>query len=320
MREKSPLSHVVRPFDHLRGRSIRLRRLPRSRRTASGTPIMVKSSSHRRKDKPAAAPRRGASAGPQRLTDRGPGVSMLPVFGQPGSLGPIARVQLYEQISDRIMEHIAGGAWQPGQRLPAERDLAAEFGVSRPSLREALGALQMLGLIETQHGSGSRVAPDAVAKLGRHASVGVLGLGVSPVAVLDARGVIEPTIAALAARHYAPDREIEVLLAKMSAARDWSKPAHRTVWSEADRMFHRRIAIHADNAILLATADTIAAVMNQPLWRLLRDNMLAVPGRIEASIEEHGRIFAAIRDGRADDASRFAAEHVRVVRDYMGLG
>ncbi len=279
---------------------------------------MAKSSARPRKERPATLhtpkPARPGRAGATRRE------AAPPVSDTFNALAPIARVQLYEQISSRIIEQIASGAWLPGQKLPAERDLAAAFGVSRPSLREALGALQMLGVVETQHGSGSRVAPSAMDVLARRGPSEELDFGVSPVALLDARSVIEPTIASLAARRYTRDAELERLLAMMDEARDWSNPAHRAVWSDADRAFHRRIAVYADNAIFLAAADNIANVMNQPLWRRLRDDMLAVPERIEASVREHERIFAAIRDGRAGDAARFAAEHVQVVRDYMGLG
>lgn len=236
-----------------------------------------------------------------------------------GSLAPIPKVQLYEQISGRIIEQIKVGAWPCGRRLPSERELAKVFGVSRPSLREALGALQMLGVLETQHGSGSWVAQDALDVLSREPAAHMLDFGVSPVALLEARAAVEPAIASLAASRFVPDPEIDRLLEMMDVARDWENPAHRTIWSDADRLFHRQIAFHADNPVLFSVADHVARVMAEPLWRRLRDDMLAQPGRIAASVEEHQRIFEAIRDGRADDAGAFANNHVQVVREYMGL-
>ena len=77
--------------------------------------------------------------------------------------------------------------------------------------------------------------------------------------------------------------------------------------------------MHTDNPVFLAVADYIARVMSEPLWRRLRDDMLAVPGRIAASVDEHERIYEAIRDGRPEDAAAFASRHVEVVREYMGL-
>ena len=105
----------------------------------------------------------------------------------------------------------------------------------------------------------------------------------------------------------------------MDDARDWENPEHRAIWSDADRLFHRQIAVHADNPVLFSVADHVARVMSEPLWRRLRDDMLAVPDRIDASVDEHQRIFEAVRDGRPDDAATFARAHVQVVREYMGL-
>lgn len=236
-----------------------------------------------------------------------------------GPIGPIPKVQLYEQVCRRIIDQITVGAWACGQRLPPERELAAVFGVSRPSLREALGALQMLGVVETQHGSGSWVTENALEILAEQPAADTLDLGVSPVALLEARAAVEPAIASLAATRFVRDREMERLLRMMDEARDWENPAHREIWSDADRLFHRQIALHADNPVLFSVADQIARIMSEPLWRRLRDDMLAVPGRIEASVDEHQRIFEALRARRPDDAAIAASDHVEVVREYMGL-
>ena len=196
----------------------------------------------------------------------------------PSALEPIRKVQLYEQISERIIERIRLGAWSAGQRLPAERELARVFAVSRPSLREALGALQMLGVVETHHGSGTWVAENALDVLATRQAADALDFGVSPVALLEARALFEPAIASLATTRFTPDPEMERLLAMMDEARDWENPEHRAIWSDADRLFHRQIAVHTDNPVFLAVADHIARVMSEPLWRRLRDDMLAVPG------------------------------------------
>lgn len=235
-----------------------------------------------------------------------------------GSVAPVRKAQLYEEICSRIIEVIKAGTWTPGQKLPSERELAKAFGVSRPTLREALGALQVIGVVDTQHGSGSRITDNALDVLAQ-VPVEEYGLGVSPVALLEARLALEPIIASLAASRYKPDPEIENLLEMMDAARDWENPAHRMVWSEADIAFHRRIAVQVENPVFLSVADSIAMVMSEPLWRRLRDEMLTVPERIEASVQEHQRIFEAIRDRRPEDAHRYAHEHVQVVREYMGL-
>jgi DNA-binding FadR family transcriptional regulator len=237
------------------------------------------------------------------------------------SLVPVVSVQLYERICDRIIEAIRAGRWLPGERMPAERELAEALGVSRPSLREALGALQVLGVLETKHGSGTWVAANAIEVVAQSPPANLLGVDgdISPVAVLEARLTIEPPIVRVAASRYRPDARIEQLLEMMNEARDWEDPAHRAVWSDADRLFHRRLAAQTDNPVFLAFADHVAFVMGQPLWRRLRDEMLTVPGRIEASIEEHARMYDAIVRGDMDGAERAANDHVCNVREQMGL-
>jgi DNA-binding FadR family transcriptional regulator len=190
--------------------------------------------------------------------------------------------------------------------------------VSRPSLREALGALQTLGVVETRHGSGSWISNDALEALAHHPD-GALDLGVSPMRLFEARFVIEPTIAALAAERFVSDAELERLLGMMEEASDWENPVHRVAWSDGDRWYHQRIATHTHNAVLAAAADHIASVQAQALWRRLRDDTFTVPGRISRAIEEHQRIYEAIVDRNPAAAADAAREHLEAVRDSMGL-
>ena len=246
-----------------------------------------------------------------------------PLLSSPNtlSLAPVVSVQLYERICDRIIEAIREGRWHPGERMPPERELAEALGVSRPSLREALGALQILGVLETKHGSGTWVVPNAIEVVAQSPPANLLGVDadVSPVAVLQARLTIEPAIAGFAALRPEPDPRVERLLAMMSGARDFENPTHRAVWNDADRLFHRQLASLTGNPVFLAFADHLAFVQGQPLWRRLRDEMLVVSGRIEASIEEHERIHSAISAGNPEAARKAAHDHLCTVRDTMGL-
>jgi DNA-binding FadR family transcriptional regulator len=230
----------------------------------------------------------------------------------------IPKEQLYEKISSALVEQISIGMLVPGQRLPPERELAKAFGVSRPSLREALGAMQMLGVVETRHGSGSWVTPNALEVL-RDRPGGSLDLGVSAVTLLDAREVIEPAIASAAATRFVPDPELDRLLEMMDSARDWENPVHRATWSDADRLYHRQIAVHAQNPVFSAVAEFIASVQAERLWRRLRDDTFVVPGRIARAVEEHWRIFEAISEGKPKEAEVAARDHLQAVRASMGL-
>jgi DNA-binding FadR family transcriptional regulator len=212
--------------------------------------------------------------------------------------------QRYEQVADLLAADIRAGRLTPGERLPSERDLARRLDVGRASVREAIAALQVAGLVETRPGSGSFVAatPDEVREV--HDS--------SPSDLLEARALLEPQVARLAAQRGRPDEEIERLLATM-------EDATGDVWNDCDRRFHQRIAALTGNPVLTDLADRIAAVMDEPLWQRLRDDSIAVPGRTTLHLAEHRMIYEAIAEGDADAAELYAAQHIRRVRRYMTL-
>ena len=110
--------------------------------------------------------------------------------------------RLYRQIAEQLRGLIAGGEFAAGQRLPAERDLARQLGVSRPSVREALIALEVEGWVEVRIGSGIYVRP-AAHRSGARAPRNGNGTGTDwgPLELMRARELVEGEVAALAARH-----------------------------------------------------------------------------------------------------------------------
>jgi DNA-binding FadR family transcriptional regulator len=229
---------------------------------------------------------------------------------------PLRIPQRYEQVAARLLADIAAGRLAPGEKLPSERDLARRLGVGRASVREALAALGNEGVLETRPGSGSFVAADALARAGAHDA---LPHDASPSDLLEARMLLEPAVARLAAARARRDEEADALLAATEAAVDLADAAARAAWSDADRLFHRRIAAMTGNPVLLALADQIAVRMDEPLWRALRDESVATPGRTRLHAAEHRLILEAIADGDGDGAEALAAQHLRRVRRYMTL-
>lgn len=226
-------------------------------------------------------------------------------------------LQRYEQIAERLAADIRAGVLAPGERLPSERDLARRLEVSRASVREAIAALQVEGVVATRPGAGSFVAADAAARLA--APAGPAPHDASPSAVLDARALLEPEVVRLAARRAQPDPTAEKLLSAMEAAVEPDGPAARTAWSASDRLFHRQLAVMTGNPVLVAFADHVAGLMDQPLWQALRDDSIAVPGRARIHVAEHRMIYEAVRDGDGDAAAFYAAQHITRVRTYMEL-
>jgi DNA-binding FadR family transcriptional regulator len=221
------------------------------------------------------------------------------------NLAPIPLRQRYEEVADRIAADIRAGRLAPGERLPSERELARRLEVGRASVREAIASLQVAGMIDTRPGSGSFVAAGAAERTRETRDS-------SPSDLLEARELLEPHVARLAALRGGPDAEIEALLAAM-------EDAAGDVWNDCDRRFHQRVAALTGNPVLRALADHIAAVMDEPLWQRLRDDSIAVPGRTTIHLAEHRMIYEAIAEGDAESAELCAAQHIRRVRKYMTL-
>ena len=227
--------------------------------------------------------------------------------------------QRYQQIADHLVDDIRQGRLLPGERLPAERELAQQLGVGRASVREALGFLQLQDLVETRRGAGSYVVEDVAKRLAEIAPE-TSAPDAGPAAVLEARLATEPQVARLAAERSAQaDDEIERLLDVMDHAANPEDPAQRRRWSDADRRFHARIAALTQNPVLVGIAEQLARTMDEPLWQQLRDDSIAVPGRTTLQLAEHRLIAAAIAEGDPDAAELHARHHIHRARRFMAL-
>ncbi len=232
------------------------------------------------------------------------------------NLSTFRPLQRYEQIAERLAADIRSGLLAPGERLPSERELARALEVSRASVREALAALQLRGVVETRPGAGTFVtAEPPLSDAPQHDA--------SPSAVLEARAQLEPAVARLAAARAQADPAVENLLTAMEAATDpdgvGGNAKFRATWNASDRLFHRQLAAMTGNPVLLAFADHVAALMDEPLWQRLRDDSIATPGRTRIHVAEHRMIYEAIVEGNAEAAAFYSAQHINRVRTYMEL-
>lgn len=223
--------------------------------------------------------------------------------------------QIYEQVADQIRAGIAGGIYRPGSRLPSERDLSQRLKVSRPAVREAIGALQNEGMVVTRQGSGTYVAEKAKeVPLIEKDEEGQADF--SPNSTLEVRLLIEPAVARLAARRGKRDLRAENYLQRMAAVKDITDPQQQQLWKESDRLFHRQLAVMTEDALIVKIADEIADSMSQPLWNRLRDDGIYDPERIQLYVAEHRLIYEAIISGDEDAAAFYVEGHLkRVQRD-----
>jgi DNA-binding FadR family transcriptional regulator len=216
--------------------------------------------------------------------------------------------RLYRQIAEQLRSLMAAGEFAPGSRLPAERDLAKQLGVSRPSVREALIALEVEGWVEVRTGSGVYVLDRA----GQAATSGtkIPPSEWGPLELIRARRVIEGEIASLAAQQ-ANRAHVKAI---REAIDDMKQDADRNVAPLAgDRAFHTAIAAACDNVVLLETVQTFWDARRGPLFERLGDYFETVPSW-RMAITEHENVLAAIR--ARDAAAARAAMHAHMDKSH----
>lgn len=215
--------------------------------------------------------------------------------------------RLYRQIADQIRALIATGEFAPGSRLPPERDLAKQLGVSRPSVREALIALEVEGLVEVRIGSGIYVQPPAKARRGRRPTEPAAG----PFELLRARNVIESECAALAAEVATPVQVASMREALAQMRREIEEGSPPPLGG--DQLFHVRVAETTGNGALVAVVEMLWKERSSELYKKLEDHYES-PALLEAAVDEHEAVLAAI--AAHDGAAARAAMHRHLDRAY----
>jgi DNA-binding FadR family transcriptional regulator len=214
--------------------------------------------------------------------------------------------RLYRVVSGRIEALIREEDIKPGERLPAERDLAAKLGVSRTSLREALIALELGGVVEVRGGSGVYVSEQAAQKSARPAA------GPGPFEVLAARRMVEVEVAAIAARMATDSAIDEILNAVLEMERDHED---RDSNEQADRNFHLAIARATGNSALVGVMGYLWD-QRGTLWHKLKEHFQTEELRL-ATLADHRRIVEAIAARDPAEAKRAMRAHLeRVTRTF----
>ncbi len=213
-------------------------------------------------------------------------------------LRPVDNRRLYQQIADQIRSLILKGNYAAGTRLPPERDLALQLGVSRPSVREALIALEVEGSVEVRMGAGVYVSqPHARAV---HATE---AMGESPIELMQARSILEGTVVMLACCRVTPEalNALQRSLKEMRTAIGQG----RTPFAH-DRQFHALIAAMTGNSLLERLVGELFDERHSPISSQLIEHSETIQTWRQA-LREHEAILKAIesRDGlEAQNAMR----------------
>jgi DNA-binding FadR family transcriptional regulator len=209
--------------------------------------------------------------------------------------------RLYRQIADQLAQFIALKRLPPGTRLPAERDLAEALGVSRPSVREALIALEVEGRVEVRGGSGVVVLDQGGKQRAGH------DVSPGPFDVIRARWHIESEAAALAATNATTQHLQQMKLALMDMRRERT---HGPKATAADQRFHLAIAQASNNVALLLVIKQLWEMRTGDLYMQLESHFIGEDIWATA-FEEHSALMDAIASRDADAAREAMRKHMK---------
>lgn len=219
---------------------------------------------------------------------------------------PIKRRKLYQDVVDRLIAAISTSEFPPGSKLPSERELMHKFAVGRPAIREAMQALQQMGLVRISHGERARVVnptPEAIIDQISNAMIMMLATNPRGLANLkQARLLLEIGLVGIAARQATTadlDRLAEAHLALQAARGDPLR------FVACDMAFHAAIADMSGNQLIAAVTRAMLAWLS----RFKRD-MVSVRGAERLTIEEHERILRALVDGDGEAAAQAMRDHL----------
>ena len=223
--------------------------------------------------------------------------------------------RLYRQIADQLRRLISAGEWAVGERLPAERDLARQLGVSRPSVREALIALEVEAWVEVRVGSGVYV----LARSAKTIDLKIAAEEWGPLELIRARRMLEGETAAMAATCAGPKH----LAVMRKAIKSMQLDSQRGLAPlDGDRAFHSAITSACGNAVLQDTIERFWDSRHSPLFERLGQHF-ETQDAWQSAIEEHQAILDAIARQDAS-AARLAMQahmdksHARFSASWRG--
>ncbi len=218
---------------------------------------------------------------------------------------PIARESVAEKVAHRVLDMVKAGVLKPDDQLPPERELSAVLGVSRPSVREAIRGLSILGVVRTRQGGGAYIS-----KLDADALLGPIQFFISLEDVnirelYDARGLIESDVARRAAEHILDEEleKLEIILNEQAGMVD-----DALSFRMSDFAFHEAIWLGARNAFLKRIGESLNV-----LGLEFRKRAWETEGVLQQSLRDHRRLLDALKASDCDAAAAAASRHMRNV-------
>lgn len=218
-------------------------------------------------------------------------------------LSPVKSTKVYEIVMEQIKDIVKKGELKTGEKLPSERELSEKLEVSRTSVREALKALQMLGLIESKHGEGSFINNNFENSLLEPLSILFLLLGSKSSDVLELRKVIEPETAALAAENITEEQLMEL----KNIMNELNNSSDAETCASLDKKFHYKIAQASGNHLI----STIMFSISSLIEKHIENSKIHLSNKKLVKIH-HEEIYSALEARNRELASAAVKKHLEL--------
>lgn len=225
---------------------------------------------------------------------------------------PVKNTKVYEQVIEQIKEMIVSGQLKKGDRLPPERDLVEQLQVSRTSIREAIRALQIIGLVECRQGGGNFIKESFENSLFEPLSIMFVLQNSRPEEILELRKIVEVGTAMLAAEKIEESelKEIEVILEQMKRSSDEELNA------KLDKELHYKIAYASKNFLVVSILSAVSSLVDSFI-KDARNMILKQKENKEVLIEHHEKLYKALLAHDKNKAAEVMRKHLDFIVDYL---
>jgi GntR family transcriptional repressor for pyruvate dehydrogenase complex len=225
---------------------------------------------------------------------------------------PVKNTKVYEQVIEQIKEMIVSGKLKRGDRLPPERELVEQLQVSRTSIREAIRALQIIGLVECKQGGGNFIKESFENSLFEPLSIMFVLQNSKPEEILELRKIVEVETAALAAEKINNKelKEIQEIIEQMKASADEELDA------KLDKELHYKIAHASGNFLVVNILSAISSLVDSFI-KDARDKILKQNENKEILLGHHESLYNALQAHDKSKAAKVMIKHLDFVNEFL---
>lgn len=226
---------------------------------------------------------------------------------------PIKNTKVYEQVVDQIKQMIIDGTLKKGDKLPTERELSEALQVSRASVREAIKALEVIGLLESKQGAGNYIKENFEQILFEPLSMMFMLEGSTPMEIVEIREALELQTVVSAARNIKAD-ELKYIKDLINKLKECEDEETSIVY---DKEFHYAIAKASRNVLIMNVLNVISDLIDEIIKDSRKKILSEKTNRVKLNTQ-HELIYIGLRDKDANRAYEAMKGHFNLIKEYYG--